>query len=162
MRWTSIWIHGPMQCKKFIILINLCVKFSYFILTQNNILIIPVKAVLTILYNINSILLTTSTICKNQLTACFKRLVATALQGCQCLWDSPLLYFKYIILYFACFVFVVCCICCCCSFTSLFSNTTNCKITALTTLQISSISSISEHLIQNIQKWTCTNNNFKI
>jgi len=109
LRWTSIWTSGPMQCKKFIILINLCVKFSYFILTQNIILIIPVKAVLTILYSINAILLTASSNCKNQLTACFKLLVATALQCSQCLWDSPLPYFKYITLYF-CFY---CCCCCC-------------------------------------------------
>jgi hypothetical protein len=35
LRWNSIRRNRPMQCKMFIILINMCEEFSYFILTQN-------------------------------------------------------------------------------------------------------------------------------
>jgi len=34
--WNSLCWQGTMLCKNFILLINLCVKFSYFILTQNH------------------------------------------------------------------------------------------------------------------------------
>ena len=38
LRWNLLWIHGNMHSKKFIILIHLCVKFSYYILMQKNVL----------------------------------------------------------------------------------------------------------------------------
>jgi hypothetical protein len=78
-----------MLCKMNIILINLYVKFSYFILIQKIILIIPVKAVSTIICSTNSILLTTLSNCKKQINECLKRLVATALQYWQ--WCKSLL-----------------------------------------------------------------------
>jgi len=79
LRWNVFCKHGPMHSKMFIILINLCVKFSYYILVQKKCISLnPVKAVLTIIFNNNSILLTASTNCKNQMTTCLERLVATA------------------------------------------------------------------------------------
>jgi hypothetical protein len=60
--WNCVWKHDlrlhlfsilwPIQCKNFIILINLCVKISYYILMQKiSISLNPVKAVSTIFCN---------------------------------------------------------------------------------------------------------------